>query len=210
MKAILIFIAFLSGTNVFCQAPCNCIATTQQSHQQRTEAKHEENYDAFAEKQDTITVNYIYKWQKKYAAVTNTITIGAGSANSARQPDTPEDSMYTLKGYLWFVKTEDNDCDFHIEIGPKNVLGVRIVVEVPKENKELQKKIKAHLDSLHLKILNCGTSSTKTAHYDKPLKCVVTGLGFYDASHKPNTKHGDVHTKIYSWELHPVKDIEFL
>lgn len=210
MKFFICFLLAFSFLKSTAQPPCQCSATTAKSHQDRTEAKHEENYDDFAANEDTVSVKYIYKWQRKYKAVTNTITKNAHSTNSARQPNTPEDSLYILKGYMWFVKTEDNDCDFHIEIGPRNVMAVRIVVEVPKENKELQKKIKAYLDSKGLKIMNCGTSNTKTAHFDKPIPCVVIGLGFYDASHKPNTSHGDVHTKLYSWELHPVKDIVFL
>jgi hypothetical protein len=39
---------------------------------------------------------------------------------------------------------------------------------------------------------------------------LVTGVGFYDATHKPDTNHGDKHTRKYAWELHPVKEITFL
>ena len=191
------------------QTLCNCEPTTEINNQQRTVAKHEANYDDFNLKADTIRVSYINKWQKKFTAITNTITTHAGSANPLRQPESPEDTLYILKGYLWFVKVENNDCDFHIEIGPRNVLGNRIIVEVPQENTDMQEKIKHHLDSLGEKIMNCGTTNIKIAHFDKPYPVIVIGLGFYDASHAPNTSHGDVHTKRYSWELHPVREIIF-
>jgi len=195
--------------NIFAQL-CNCNPTTDITNQHRTEAKHVTDLDDFIIKEDTIAVAYINKWEKKYKTITNTITRTANSSNSARQPDSPEDTMYILKGFMWFVKLEENDCDFHIEIGPKSVLGNRIVVEVDQENSELQEKIKTHLDNIGEKIMHCGTSSSKTAHFDKPISVIVIGLGFYDKSHAPDTNHGDVHTKKYSWELHPVKDVIFL
>lgn len=203
--------AALSFCNLLASAQpiCNCTPSTEKDHQDRTDAKHAANYDDFILKEDTVDIAYVSKWQSKYKTKTNTITKSANGANSQRQHNTPEDSLYIFKGYMWFVKKEGNDCDFHIEIGNTNVYRTRFVVEVPRENNELQQKIKQHLDDLGLKIMGCGTTNTNVAHFDHPLKCVVIGLGFYDASHKPNTNHGDVHTKRYSWELHPVKDIIF-
>jgi len=192
---------------------CPCNASTPFDHQERTDAKHVSNFNGFVTKDDTINTTYITKWDKKYNATTKNITIKANSSNGDRQPNTPEDTLYTLKGFMWFVKQEDNDCDFHIEIGPSktNAGAIRIVVEVPKENEVLQKKIKDHLDAIGEKILGCGTSKKDIAHFDVPIPVVVTGLGFYDASHKPpKTNHGDVHTNKRVWELHPVTDIVFL
>ena len=83
-------------------------------------------------------------------------------------------------------------------------------MEVSQENKSLQEKIKQHLDSLDLRILGCTTSKASKAHFKKGLPVIITGAGFYDATHKPDTNHGDRHTKKYSWELHPLKDIVFL
>ena len=84
-----------------------------------------------------------------------------------------------------------------------------MIVEVPEENTALQDKIKQKLGDLQLFIMGCNTQSSAKAHFTQGLPVVVTGLGFYDASHKPNTNHGDAHTKKYSWELHAVEDIEF-
>lgn len=189
---------------------CTCSATTQSSHQERTAAKHEKHYEKFKKKKGTIDIAYIYKWEKKYASLTKTIGVKPNNPKSLRKHNSPEDTLYTLKGYLWFVKTEGNDCDYHMEIGTKESNATRIIVEVPKENQALQKKIKVHLDKLKLKVMGCGTENTKIAHFTKGIPVTVTGLGFYDASHKPNEDHGDNHTKKYSWELHPVKDLTFL
>jgi hypothetical protein len=205
-----LLVVFLLNFNLSAQSTCSCTATTKKNKQQRSGAKHEENYDDYVKKMDTVTVAYLNKWQRKYTAKTNTIKTTPSNPASKRKHGTPEDSVYVLKGYMWFVKVEGNDCDFHIEIGPENKFGNRIVVEVPRENLDLQKKIKEKLDELELKIMNCGTTGNKVAHFDTPIQVVVTGLGFYDASHKPNTNHGDMHTKKYSWELHPVMDIEFI
>ncbi len=208
MKIILVLLLMILQVSAKTQSiSCNCTATTMVSHQQRSNAKHVNNFVDFNAKTDTINVNYIYPWQRKYSTVTQTITT---NPLSQRKKKTPEDSLYILKGYMWFVKQEGNDCDFHIEIGPKNSNGTRIVVEVPQENTALQDKIKQKLSDLQLFIMGCNTQNSTKAHFKQGLLVVVTGLGFYDASHKPNTNHGDAHTKIYSWELHPVQDIEFL
>jgi len=186
---------------------CKCDPSTDFDNQERSIAKHEKHYDKYKIKKDTINIAYIYKWEKLYSNETKSIS---KNPDSQRRNNTPEDTLYTLKGYLWFVKIEKNDCDFHMEIGPKKSNGVRIVVEVTQENKELQKKIKNFLNEQNLEIMGCGISDVKKAHFKKGVPVVVIGLGFYDASHKPNTNHGDKHTKKYSWELHPVKDIKFL
>jgi hypothetical protein len=198
---------------VYCAAPqttaCPCIAGTKKANQHRSDAKHVTNYEDFILKEDTITVAYINKWERKYKTKTMELKVTPTNPASQRKHDTPEDTLYILKGFIWLVKQEDNDCDFHMEIGPENVFGNRIIVEVTKENTALQKKIREELTARGLKIMNCNTSNNNVAHFDTPVPVIVIGLGFYDASHKPNTNHGDVHTKKYSWELHPVKDIIF-
>ena len=191
------------------QTICSCTATTTFSNQHRSGAKHESKYNKFAKKKDTVSVKYIYEWEKKYSSLTDSISTGPQKPASKRKKGTPEDSLYILKGYMWFVKQEDNDCDLHVEIGTKDSADTRIAIEVTKENKKLQNKIKKELDKRQLLIMNCGTSDTKKAHFKKGISVLVVGLGFYDVSHKPDTNHGDAHTKKYSWELHPVKDIIF-
>jgi hypothetical protein len=191
------------------QVTCPCTATTQKKNQHRSGAKHVTNYNDFAWKEDTVDAPYIGHWEKKYKTQTRTIKRDPHNPLSKRKTGIPEDTLYIFKGWLWFVKLEENDCDFHMEIGPRNVLSTRIVVEVTRENLDLQHKIKDKLTERGLSIMGCGTSNSNVAHFDEPIPVVVTGLGFYDVSHKPNTNHGDIHTKKYSWELHPVMDIAF-
>lgn len=212
MRTLLLFYLIMVSVSSLIAQPtgCPCTPTTKVANQQRSGAKHETNYSQYSRKKDTITVNYIYTWQAKYDALTSQITTNNGKVTSKRKHGTPEDSLYILKGYMWFVKQEENDCDFHIEIGPENPTGTRIVVEVTQENKAVQKKIKQELDKLQLHIEGCKPGHSSDPHFPKGIPVVVTGLGFYDASHKPNTNHGDAHTKLYSWELHPVKDVVFL
>lgn len=64
-----------------------------------------------------------------------------------------------------FVKQEGNDCDFHIEIGTENPDDTRIIVEVPEENSDLQKKIKDYLDNKGLKITNLTGSNAAKDHF---------------------------------------------
>ena len=210
MRVIFCSLLFAIRLNVAAQTPtCSCSPGTKKANQQRSGAKHATNYEDFVSKDDTITVAYINKWERKYKTKTSTISVTPSNPASKRKPDTPEDTLYILKGFLWFVKQEENDCDFHIEIGPQNVFGNRIIIEVTKENTSLQQKIREELTARDLKIMNCNTHNNNVAHFDDPVPVVVIGLGFYDKSHKPDTNHGDVHTKRYSWELHPVKDIIF-
>lgn len=189
---------------------CSCTPFVPVADQHRSAAKHETHYSRYAVKKDTITVRYIYTWQEKYDPVTSTIRTKPSSPASLRRSGTPEDTLYILKGYMWFVKQEPNDCDFHIEIGTRNEKDTRIVVEVTRENKEVQEKIEKELSRRHLYIKGCKHSHSGDTHFGKGISVIVRGLGFYDASHKPDTNHGDEHTRKYSWELHPVQDVIFL
>jgi hypothetical protein len=189
---------------------CHCVAETTLERQHRGAVKHLTNFTSIHERKRFLTPEEMYGWQDAYAHRTADIKTNPANPASARLADSPEDTMYTIKAYLWFVKLEENDCDMHIEIGPKRVSATRLVVEVPRENKKLQQKIRKQLDALGLLIMGCGTSQSAKAHFKKGIPVLVRGVGFYDASHKPNTNHGDAHTKKYSWELHPVVDVGWL
>ena len=205
-----LYLLLIAGTAILAQNNCPSIPTTKKANQDRTVAKHETNYSHFKKKKDTISVDYIYNWQAKYDSKTSLITTTVGKPTTLREHGTPEDSLYILKGYLWLVRMEENDCDFHMEIGPADSAGTRVVVEVPQENTTAQTKIRNEMNKRQLHIENCKPGTSKGYHFKTGIPVVITGLGFYDASHKPNTNHGDDHTKIYSWELHPVKAIVFL
>jgi hypothetical protein len=198
MKKIISLLSFLLifVSYSFAQKdPCTCNETTPKENQNRTKAKHVTNYGSFSKAKYDIVPEDIITWQDQYSTYTRDIKKGTDRVN-----DTPEDSLYTLHGYMYFLKQEANDCDFHIEIGPKSIKSKRrVIVEVSKENCDLQKEILTYIKSKGFK---------KNKQFTKGLKCTVVGLGFYDAAHKPN-RHGGIFTHKSSWELHPVKSIKF-
>ena len=186
-----LFLVYSSST----LAQCPCKPTTKVSNQERSIAKHEKHPENFAQRKDTITVRNIALWDKKYKSKTSALS---DQPESKRMTGSPEDTLYVLRGYIWFVKREPNDCDYHIEIGKKNIDSSRIIVEVPKDNCALQHKIDDKLTELNLR---------KNKHFPAGIPCLIMGLGFYDASHRTDGHHGDSHTNTHIWELHPVTDI---
>jgi hypothetical protein len=207
---ILLLAFFFQVDFILSAQTCKCKSVIPDRMQPRGLEKTVTNNSAYALKQDTITTDYIYLWQSRYHEKTKTITWNDYNKNSRRRKGTPEDSIYIVKGYLWFVWKVGFDCDYHMEVGSEDSSDTRIVMEVPHMYTRLQEKIFRHLDSLHLPILNCTTSDTKLSHFKKGIPVIIKGIGFYDAYHKPGTNHGDLHTKRYTWELHPVFDVQFL
>ncbi len=114
---------------------------------------------------------------------------------------TPEDSLYILKGFMYYVRHEhqsDGDCDLHIEIGTADRTAFRAIVEVTRDNCILQKKI---LDFIYSK----GYATEK--EFPSGIPVVVKGLGFWDG-HSPAAEHGrHGKTNISCWELHPVEEL---
>ena len=196
-KLTLILIILFFAGNIFANGknPCDCSPTTKVTKQYRTDAKHETNFNNFSKAKYEITPNIIIGWEKKYKSKTNDI-----GKDDIRWNLTPEDSLYVLKGWMYFMKQEANDCDFHIEIGPENQKSnSRVIVEITNNNCDLQKKVYNYITSKGFKL---------NKQFDYGLECTVTGLGFYDGTHKP-AQHGGTHTHKTSWELHPVKTFEF-
>jgi hypothetical protein len=211
MKLILIVISLCMAKPCGAQPPgCPCTPTTPKSRQQRTSAKHTAVFKNIIERKKFLSTAEMSTWQDRYDSLTAGITTTRQAASSKRMHNTPEDTMYTIKAYLWFVKLEHNDCDLHMELGTADSTDTRVIVELPAELKTVQAQLKKELQKRGLPILNCGTSNSNKAHYAKGIPVLVRGIGFYDASHKPDTNHGDSHTKKYSWELHPVVAISFL
>jgi len=180
--------------------PCHC-KDKQAPHRWRFEEKHETNFSRYPEVKDTITCRDIIAWQERFRKIKKII-----SPHSSQQPrvkGTPEDSLYTLRGYMYFVRhesQENGDCDFHIEIGTQNKSDMRAVIEVTNDSCSVQKKI---LDY----VVSKGYSLNK--EFSAGVPCVVSGLGFYDG-HQKKSKHGRPGiTTMSLWELHPVISIQF-
>jgi hypothetical protein len=202
MKRILLltFMLSLKTLDLLAQDPCDCIGTNQDV-QYRTKSKHETHYEKYPLVKDTISPKVMISWQKRYKKKVK--DVNRKNVQKLRVRGTPEDSMYILKGYMYFVKHEKSssgDCDFHIEIGTEKKSGKRVVVEMTKEKCSEQKRV---LDYIKSKGYRLGKE------FKKGIPCIVIGLGFYDGWHTPN-QHGRKNTHGSSWELHPVKDIIFI
>lgn len=183
--------------------PCGCVPQRGKKPY-RLEAKTETHFGAYAASAEVLTPLTLFRWEKKYAAKANGKTIGR---LTARLHGTPEDSLYTIDGTMWYVKKEI-DCDYHIQIGPASKMGKhRAVVEVTVENCTLQSVID---DTLRAR----GYKFGKEFPHGIPVR--VSGLGFYDLQH--GVKHPPAGTPSTSpllkqegtaWELHPVRSLVF-
>jgi hypothetical protein len=174
--------------------PCGCTPNVGKTRPYRLDAKWETKYDSYPVFADTITSFTVRSWESSYKKNVATKVIW----NTKRVKKTPEDTLYVLKGWMWYVKQEV-DCDMHIEIGPKQKSGKRTVVEVTKDNCKLQEAILQRMQTEGYKL--------KT-EFKQGLPCVVVGLGFYDGQHPLKANSRKVESGS-SWELHPVKSIEF-
>jgi hypothetical protein len=180
--------------------PCRC-SDAKATDRYRYYEKHTTDFLKHPEAGERITCRDIIAWQKRYKKNVKSITRHARSA--PRMNGTPEDSLYTLTGVMYYVRHEskpDGDCDLHIEIGTDDPAEMRAIVEVTNDDCVSQKRIIDHIVS----------KGERLGHeFSAGLPCVVQGLGFYDG-HQRVFEHGRAgKTNVSSWELHPVKSIEF-
>jgi len=151
----------------------------------------------------------LHTWEARYSSKANGSTV---AWNTDRLVGTPEESLYTMKGYLWFVKVEV-DCDYHIQIGRKNKGAARrAVVELTTKQCTLQQIL---LDSLM--IWGYTKSQLKKGiELESAVPVTVQGLGFYDWQHqlKEPDEDTDPNSPLWkqegtAWELHPVISFTF-
>ena len=61
-----------------------------------------------------------------------------GPCAAVRKSNTPidpkESQAFTLKGDLWRILTEANDCDFHLEPSAAGPTADRVIVEIPQDS----------------------------------------------------------------------------
>src|SRR5436309_6241019 len=93
----LIFIS-LAATVLAEEDPCDC---KPKRRQYRSGAKHETNYDKYPSGNRSITSEDIISWQETYRHATKKIT--PHTPDRPRVKNTPEDTLYTLKGWMYFV-----------------------------------------------------------------------------------------------------------
>ena len=187
--------------------PCACEPKVGSVRPYRIEAKWDTAFSQYALSKRVIKSYNVRRWEKKYANLAGGSTV---SWNTKRLANIPEDSLYTLEGYLWFVKAEV-DCDYHIQIGPRSKTSMRAVVEVTIKNCDLQKEIR---DTLRAR--GYAGSLETGIELNKGIPVTVVGLGFYDWQHHfktpPADTPGDSPLRKQSgtaWEIHPVQSIKF-
>jgi anti-sigma B factor antagonist len=124
--------------------------------------------------------------------------------------DPRENAVVILKGDLWQINIEPNDCDFHLEISEVGGTAAsdRVIVEIPQTARFTAAR-NAFLQGLHAAGVTLH-SRTTLAH---PIRVQVLGFMFFDAWHFSATNHrGNSHgsPQVDSiWEVHPVWGIIF-
>jgi hypothetical protein len=131
---------------------------------------------------------------------------------TATQPIDPrETSILTLKGDLWAINIEPNDCDFHLEVSDVGAASDadRVIVEIPQTAPFVAAR-NALLAKLHTAGITLHVRTTLT----HPIRIQVLGFSFYDAWHfsandpQRGNHHGSPQVGSL-WEIHPVWAIIF-
>lgn len=198
-------LAVALGASCLAQLPCT--PTTIKSKQERTKLKHRA-LSANAQA-TTVYVNNILDWAAPTnfddPAVRKAALANGGTPTDAREVQPWK--VYQVRAKLWRVVMEDNDCDFHLELGglKKGKSGYRIIAEIPNDS-----GYKDSRDALLQALTAAGKtiSPGQDVKLDTPIMVEVRGFPFYDSAHysKANPKKGNKHGTIYVntlWELHP-------
>jgi hypothetical protein len=125
--------------------------------------------------------------------------------------DPRESQVVTLKGDLWRVNVEANDCDFHLEISRVGGSSSddRIIVEIPQAPKFL-----AARNALLQALTAHGVKLKAQTPLATSIRVQVLGFSFFDAWHfssnDPQRGHAHGSAQVGSlWEIHPVWAIIF-
>jgi hypothetical protein len=129
----------------------------------------------------------------------------SGFRTSPQPIDVHENSVVTLKGDLWAINIEPDDCDFHLEISDlgDGDTADRVIVEIPQGQRFVAARNKL-IQIVH----NSGATLTKRTRFQQPITVQVLGFLFFDAWHYSTTKprgnnHGSAQVATI-WEIHPV------
>jgi hypothetical protein len=190
-----------------CVAEIPCTPGTNVNDQKRTKLKHR---TLSANAQGTkVYVTNVLDWAPP-ANFEDASVRAAANANGGTPADPREVKpwkVYKVRAKLWRVVMEDNDCDFHLELGGLKVgkTGYRIIAEIPNDS-----EYEAARDALVQALTAAGKtiSPGKDVKLDTPIIVEIRGYPFYDSAHytKTNPKKGNKHGTIYVntlWELHP-------
>jgi hypothetical protein len=125
--------------------------------------------------------------------------------------DSRETQVVTLKGDIWIVGAQADDCDFHLELsgvgaGPNDD---RIIVEIPQGAPFV-----AARNALLQALAANGVKPKAHKVLTKSIRVQVMGFLFYDAWHvstsNPQRGHNHGSAQVATlWEIHPVFGIVF-
>jgi hypothetical protein len=172
---------------------CGCSPSVKQDpfESYRYDAKYENEFSKYPEHAGTISSETVRSWEKIYRSKANKIF-----DQSKRMSNTPEDTLYTLTGYIYSAKINEHDCDLHLEIGTENPNALRTVAEIPKTNCDLQEEVMRLLKAKGFILDHQNPTG---------VKCTLKGLGFYDGKHP--FKKSKKYEQGSAWEIHPVISI---
>ena len=128
-----------------------------------------------------------------------------------------EGDIVSTTGWLHLVSTEENDCDYHIQISASPSDGNNcLIVEIPKEEENFiaapaLRKLAAQARAfVRNRLLKGQEPSLHGSVMQHPPFVRVTGQLFYDAAHVGDPPRGTKKMKAATlWELHPVTGIVF-
>jgi hypothetical protein len=185
-------------------ADITCTPTTPLTQQNRTRMKHRTPPRQNAGvKLMTVT---------EIVAASPAAGVNSPGFRTAVQPIDPRETLVlTLKGDLWAINIEPNDCDFHLEVSEigGSVDDDRVIVEIPQTAHFLVAR-NALLNRLHA----AGVTLHARTKLTTPIRIQVLGFGFYDAFHfsvgspQRGNHHGSPQVGSL-WEIHPVWAIIF-
>lgn len=140
-----------------------------------------------------------------------------------------EGDFVTLSGYLYLVATEDNDCEYHIQISDqprtttnKPAAGDQcVIVEIGRPDAipdaDLSKRADTVRSYIRTKLLQNKepSSTTHGSVMQHPVYVKVSGQLFFDDAHlksdgtsQPRGKGGMSTATL--WELHPIYDLQIV
>lgn len=188
----LFFVFLFSSLQNKNENTCGCSPLLPLSASYRSCAKLENDFSKYPVHSAPISVNEIRGWEKQYK-----VKMSGLASSSPRVKGTPEDSVYTVTGYIYDARMKKNDCDLHLEIGTENPADLRMVAEITHLSCNLQVKLLSELAKRNF---------VYKKQNEKGIRCTLTGSGFYDGHHpeKSNKKFEQGNT----WEIHPVISIE--
>jgi hypothetical protein len=148
---------------------------------------------------------------------------------STRISDQPvrEDKLITIKGWLYLVAFELDDCDFHIQISPQprtitnkpTASDNCMIVELPSGQYAANPQLGAQFETMRQWVIDRLLARTPpkigSVHVMRhPVYVSVSGALFYDDAHhyKPDHTTGRGKRGMDSktlWELHPITAIAF-